>query len=180
LSELRFRYIPSRIVKETNNNMEHYVFVDLIVGVASGLITAVLSLAIRTNASLVRSWFDSEMRRQAAIITGRWIATETFADLSTKDIFTMDLKCRGRRVTGTLLCTEGYDKNESYEFEGVFRDLILTFMWKKKGKGALESGTVTARIPYPREGVLEGYGLYFEPDDGKVYASTFNAEMAKS
>lgn len=159
--------------------MEHNIFVDLAVGVTGGLITAVLILVIKTNASLIQSWFDKEMRRQAALITGKWRATETFADRRSKDVFIMDLKCRGHRIKGTLDCIEGYDEGESFELEGMFRDLMLTFVWKKKGERALESGTVTVRLPLPREGELEGHGLYIEPRDGKVYTSKFEAILQK-
>jgi hypothetical protein len=97
-----------------------------------------------------------------------------FAD-STQDTYILEINPKGRRITGTLKDFVGPDKGYEFDIEGTFKDLILTFMWTKKGPRSLESGTTTAKLVQDGS-QLEGHGLYIEPDDGKVYTSTFTAK----
>jgi hypothetical protein len=150
------------------------LFYDLTIGVASGVLTSALALASKQQWPLIQSWFDPEIRRQAKMIQGQWTTTEAFLASKTQGTYSLTIKPKGRRITGSLRGLEGPDPDADFDIEGTFKDLILTFTWRKKGLHALESGATTAKLV--REGTLEGHGLYIEPRDGKVHTSTFRAE----
>jgi len=142
------------------------------IGVISGLVVAFLLWLAKWQSPMIRSLFDVESRRQAKQLTGIWDAQELFID-GTEDTFRMTLECKGGQVKGRHDCLTGHDAATAYDIVGTYKDLILTFHWKPIDIESLESGTVTVRLIKDHE--LEGYGLYVEPDDGKVYTSTFRA-----
>jgi hypothetical protein len=142
--------------------------------VAVGLVVALLSLFAKWQWPLIRSLIDAESRRQGAQISGTWKAIEDFSGSSTQDTFTMELTCRGGKVTGTHTCLTGPDEGKKFDIRGSYKDQILTFTWMPSSREALESGTVTAKLTQDRR--LEGHGLYIEPNDGRVYPSTFAAD----
>ena len=149
---------------------------DLLIGIAAGLIAAGIGFFIKKNLVLIQNWRNEEIIRIARLIEGKWQATEIFSDDNSQSVFTMNLKCRlDQVVTGTQVCTSGFDNNQDFDLTGSFKDTILTFMWRKKGERAMESGATTVKLV--REGELEGYGLYINPADGKVYTSTFTAKL---
>jgi hypothetical protein len=150
------------------------LFYDLTVGVSSGVLTAALALVANWQWPLIQSWFDKEIRRQARLIEGQWETTEVFTASNTQGTYTLEINSKGRRVTGTLRGLTGPDQGTEFDVEGTFKDLILTYVWTKRGPRALESGTTTAKLV--RDGELEGHGLYIEPGDGKVHTSTFTAK----
>lgn len=150
------------------------LFYDLTVGVSAGLLTAFVALIAKWQWPLIQSWFDKEIRRQAALIEGEWETTEVFTASNTQGTYVLKIDSKGRRVTGTLTGLTGPDQGTRFDIEGTFKDLILTFVWRKRGPRALESGTTAAKLV--RDGEFEGHGLYIEPNDGKVYTSIFTAK----
>jgi hypothetical protein len=148
--------------------MEKFIY-DVIVG----LLVAFLTLVAKWQWPLIKSLLTEESRRQAKQINGAWDVTEDFTD-ATQDTFTMELNCKGGRVTGTHTCLAGPDQGQTFDIEGTYKDQILSFTWMPKNRAALESGTVTAKLTHDRQ--LEGHGLYIEPSDGKVYTSNFIAK----
>lgn len=151
---------------------------EFLIGIASGVTATGIVFFIKKNMFLIQNWRNEELIRVARLIEGKWQATETFSDDNSNSEFTMNLKCSlDQAVTGTQVCTSGFDKNQEFELTGSFRDTVLTFMWRKKGERALESGATTVKLV--REGVLEGHGLYINPADGKVYTSTFTASLQR-
>lgn len=149
--------------------MEKFI-IDVIVG----LVVALLILVAKWQWPLIKSLFDEESRRQAAQIAGTWDATEDFSGSKTQDTFTMEINCRGGRVSGTHTCLTGPDQGKRFDIEGRYKDQVLTFAWMPSSREALESGTITAKLTQDR--LLEGHGLYIEPHDGKVYTSAFSAK----
>jgi hypothetical protein len=150
-------------------NSEKFIF-----DVAVGLVVALLSLVAKWQWPLIKSLFDAESRRQGAQISGVWKAIESFSGTNTQDTFSMEVTCRGGKVTGTHTCLTGPDEGKKFDIRGNYKDQVLTFAWMPSSREALESGTVTAKLAKDRR--LEGHGLYIEPDDGKVYTSTFVAD----
>lgn len=148
--------------------MEKFFF-DVLVGLA----VATLTWVVKWQWPFIRSLFDAESRRQASQIKGTWQATEFFSGSKTQDTFTMEIDCRGGRVTGTHTCLSGPDEGKKFDIDGTYKDLILNFTWVPSNREELESGTITAKLAQDR--LLEGHGLYIEPDDGKVYTSDFTA-----
>jgi hypothetical protein len=149
---------------------------DLTIAVVGGVLTIPVTLLVKQNLHMMRSWFDGELRRQARQISGKWRGSEEFSGSNTKDTFSMKINCRGGQVTGTARCLTGPDVDQTFSSQGRFKDQLLTFVWVKEGPIALESGTVSAKLV--RDGELEGHGLYIEPSDGKVYTSIFRAKIA--
>lgn len=154
------------------------MFEKLVVDVIVGGVVALLGIIAKWQWPAIRSLFDEESRRQAAQVSGSWESTESFPatssqNPSSQNKYAMDISCRGGQVTGKDICIEGFDKGKSFELRGTYKDQILTFTWRPHLREALESGTVTARLTKDKR--LEGHGLYIEPDDGKVYTSTFTA-----
>lgn len=145
----------------------------LIVDVIVGGVVALLGIFAKWQWPAIKGLFDEENRNQAAQISGSWEATENFLATNTKNRYVMEISCRSGRVTGKHVCTDGFDKGKTFDLRGTYKDHILTFTWTPKPRHALESGTVTAKLF--RDGMLEGHGLYIEPDDGKVYTSTYEA-----
>jgi len=137
------------------------------------IIVALLTLVASWQWRFIKSLFDAEIRRQSKQIIGKWNVIETFND-GTEDNFTMELNCRGGKVTGTHYCNSGFDEGKEYDINGMYKDHILSFKWMPKDSEMLESGTVTVLL-LPNNKLLDGHGLYIEPDDGKVYTSTFKA-----
>ena len=127
--------------------------------------------------------FNSESRRQSKQISGKWKATELFAfnnDPNDKDDFIVKIECKGGIVTGTHECIGGFDlQGTVYTINGTYKDHILTFTWMQKDKSKLESGTITAIFSDTLTDKLEGHGLYYEADDGKIHTSTFTATRIK-
>lgn len=147
--------------------MERFIY-DVLVG----LIVAFVLYVIGKQWPRIRSVFDKESRRQAEQIAGKWDATEIFAD-GTEDAFILQLECTGGNVSGMHECRKGFDADQEFNVNGTYKDQVLAFTWMPKNQAGLESGTVTAKLVQDRK--LEGYGLYIEPTDGKVYTSRFVA-----
>ncbi len=141
--------------------------------VAVGLVVGLLTLFARWQWPLIRSLFDGESRRQAAQVSGTWKASELFADTNTKNTYTMEIKCRGGKVTGTHICLTGPDEGRVFDLSGSYKDQVLTFAWVPNSREALESGTVTAILAQDKR--LAGHGLYIEPGDRKVHTSIYEA-----
>lgn len=145
----------------------------VILDVFVGAVVALLGIVAKWQWPIIRSLFDEESRRQGAQISGSWEAIEDFPASKSQNKYTMELKCRGGRVTGQHVCIDGPDKGKTFNLNGSYKDQILTFTWMPDNRAALESGTVTARLSKDKR--LEGHGLYIEPDDGRVYTSTYTA-----
>ena len=145
-----------------------------IIDVAVGLVVALLTLVAKWQWPLIKSLFDEESRRLAAQVAGTWDANEQFSGSNTQNTYAMEVNCRGGRVTGMHTCLNGPDQGKKFDLVGTYKDQILTFAWMPSSREALESGTVTARLVQDKQ--LEGHGLYIEPQDGKVYTSTYSAK----
>ena len=149
------------------------MFEKIVLDVFVGAIVAILGVIAKWQWPFIRSLFDEESRRQAAQVSGLWEAIEQFPASHTQNKYTMHVKCRGGRVSGQHVCIDGPDKGKTFDLNGSYKDQILTFTWAPFDREALESGTVTARLS--KDKLLQGHGLYIEPDDGKVYTSTYTA-----
>ena len=146
---------------------------NLIVDVIVGGVIALFGIIAKWQWPVVRSLFDEESRRQAAQISGSWKATEVLSKSKEQNEYRMDIGCRGGQVTGKHTCTKGPDEGKAFDLKGTYKDLILAFTWMMSNREGLESGTVTVKLSEDKK--LGGHGLYIEPDDGKVYTSTFTA-----
>lgn len=150
---------------------------DFSMGIISGIAVSFLTWFTKMQLPLIRNFFDSESQRQAKQIAGEWDFRETFSD-NTEDTFLMTLHCKGGIVTGEHVCLEGFDAKKRYRIDGSYKDHILTFRWNRHDNDSLESGTITARLT--KDNVLEGHGLYVEPEDGKIYTSIITGKRGTS
>jgi hypothetical protein len=151
------------------------LFHDMTAGVATGLITATLILIIKRYWSrVIVPWFQQDIRRTARLFEGKWNATEKFSDDKTTDVFSMELHCHGRQVTGEMVCVSGPDKDRVYELTGLFQNLILTLSWIPKGDRAIETGTITVQLVDDAR-KLSGHGIFYSPKTDKLHTSVFIA-----
>jgi hypothetical protein len=146
----------------------------IIYDIAVGLATALVILACKHYWSLIVSMFQQDIRRVARLLEQSWTGTETFSDDGSTDEFNMKLCCRGRQVSGNMICSGGPDKGREYDLKGSFDSLILSLIWTPKDAVALESGTITAKLVKDGK-ALEGHGVFYSPITEKIHTSTFAA-----
>jgi hypothetical protein len=148
---------------------------EVVLLISVGLVTEYLSGALRTAVRRLRVWLDREYQTQIRRILGTWQnVTETFDDGKINN-YTMLLRASGNRITGEMTCKGGPDDDTRYSIDGSYRDYILRATWVPVGSAAqaMESGALALRLD---NDTLEGYGLYFEPNDNKIHAAKFVAK----
>ena len=128
----------------------------------------------KTNYRRIRGQFDQEFRRQAARIVGKkWRGTETFSHDGTTNEYDMTFRIRGYDVIGKQKCIRGFDPGREFHSVGRFQDGVLRMTWVPSNRDAVESGAFALKLI--KEGLLEGCGLYVEPEVQAIRTSTIKA-----
>jgi hypothetical protein len=131
---------------------------NLIVGITSGLVTALLVVAIRRLWMVVIvPWFEEIVYRDAKI-EGTWYGSD--ADKPDVLQYVVSITRTGHAVTGTMMATSGRDKGLAWKFDGIFRNLILTASYGSVDRTRLDRGSMTLMLV--RDGqLLKGKLAYY-------------------
>jgi hypothetical protein len=145
---------------------------DLLTGIATGLIVALICFLIGKNIALLQAFFDVSWREATDEIIGSWTLTETF-DPTNFSKYRMDIHRDGYKIKGTHTWPSGDDdKNAKYTVEGEYKNRALQLRWKQVG--GIHSGTMTLFLT--DNGKLQGAGLYNEPGTVIINSSTVSGE----
>jgi hypothetical protein len=74
-------------------------------------------------------WFEERVYKDAQI-EGKWFSLYPTTEEHRQE--TISLTRHGHAVTGTMICTAGFDEGEQYQLSGSFRNLILRWFTKLK------------------------------------------------
>ena len=82
------------------------------------------------------------------------------------------LRQSSHHVHGTMTCKIGHDAGNIYEFEGEFRNLILTATYKNRSKNTLDRGTMTLMLKDNGK-KLEGYCCFYNDKMHEVVSTDY-------
>jgi len=120
------------------------VLSSLIPGLVGGLLATLLVVALKNFwVKVVEPWYEEKVY-QDAHIEGRWKSQYTL-DGSVRE-GTIELKRKAHAVSGTITLLTGPNKGKSFQFQGAFRNLIMTASYASTDKNALDRGTLTLML----------------------------------
>lgn len=104
-------------------------------------------------------------------IEGKWETRFERTDINEVFKESVTIKQNGHRVRGHIYLIG--EANYEYEFEGEFKDLILTAIYWRKKENSRDRGTFTLELI--KDGVLEGFysGYSSSPKDRRVVEAVY-------
>jgi len=131
---------------------------EIVIGIISGLVTGCLiwffqAIWLKILEPKIENYLYSDVR-----IDGIWTGELIGAESVYKEEITVFQK--GHRITGMIKCIEGEDKGHAYNFEGTFRNLILTGSYFSVLASAVDRGTFTLKLRNNGT-ALRGHSAYY-------------------
>jgi hypothetical protein len=143
---------------------------EFAVGIISGLVTSgILVFVAQFYLKAIKPWIE-ELLYKDVEIQGEWIGK--YPDMpDTEDI--VDIKRQGHRVQGTVTITAGPDKGTIYEFDGSFKNLIVTATYVSANRSRLDRGAFAMRLE--QNGLkFSGQYAYYQDDDNAIHPALCN------
>lgn len=149
--------------------MASEIALAVLVGVISGLLSALLVLVgAKYWKAIMIPWYEDRVYKDV-MIDGKWEATgkehdETFSE-------TLKVQQRAHHVSGEITYKNDNELIE-YQFDGEFRNLILTPRYWVKGESNLDRGTFTLMLKNNGQ-TLKGYYAWYLPEDNDVVSGSY-------
>jgi hypothetical protein len=156
------------------------VLLSLGSGVVSGLVATFLAVVARKYwVSVVMPWYEERIYRNAKI-EGRWNSRVSYSKSGHDwDEFMFDIQRHSHSVKATLICTDGANKGSVYNFEGTFRNLILTGTYSTTEQSRLARGTLTLMLLNNGD-VMDGSAAVYSPTKHGVFNAQVHATRGEA
>jgi hypothetical protein len=140
---------------------------NLILGLVSGVIVAILVVAFRPFwYQVLIPWFEERVYKDAKI-EGAWFSLYPTTEGNRQE--TITLKRQAHQVSGTIICTVGgLDEGERYHVSGSFRNMILALIYESEDRSKTDRGTITLKLvrnAWRLEGKIGVYASYTDKID---------------
>ena len=145
------------------------IYFSLVIGVVSGIITTVLIfIGMKYWNSVIVPWYEDRVYKDIKI-SGEWKTTgeehgEVFQEVA-------KVKQNAHRVWGNIIYKTESEFTE-YEFEGEFRNLILTARYWVKSENDLDRGTFTLMLKNNGY-TLKGFYSWYLAEDNDVISGSY-------
>jgi hypothetical protein len=139
---------------------------NLVLGVTSGLFTALLVLIIRGLwIKVLVPWFE-ELVYKDAKIEGQWFGYSETVEYS------LTIERVGHKIRGQMTALTEIDKGRTWTVEGTFRNLILTAVYGATERTRIDRGGIVLMLEADGE-VMSGQLAYYLGPKHAVKSSTF-------
>jgi hypothetical protein len=139
--------------------------INFATGILSGLIASIiLLLCTRVWTKLGRPYIEELLYRDVRI-DGRWKGTY-YAPNAVEEV--VSIRQTAHRVWGTISVVTGPDVGLTYDFDGTFKNLILTGEYSGKSRLSLDRGAFTFRLSNNGR-ILDGQYALYQDDDGEIH-----------
>lgn len=146
----------------------------ILAGLVSGVLSSLLVLAgAKYWRAVVIPWYEDRVYKDV-MIAGRWESLgqehgETFTE-------TVKVRQRAHHVSGEITYRVD-DKLIEYQFDGEFKNLILTARYWVKEESNLDRGTFTLMLKNNGQ-TLKGFYAWYLPEDNDVISGNYEWKRA--
>lgn len=125
-------------------------------GIIAGLVTSFIVITWQQLwINVIQPWYEERIYKDTKI-EGRWEIS--YPHHGGREF--ADLKRTGHHVTGVITAIDGPDKGKAYEFDGTFKNLILTGSYSALQQRSLDRGTISVMLKNNGER-FEGHSVFY-------------------